>query len=648
MAFLRRLSDEDQKLKAAKQALLRDTLAAQVQAKREEKARAREARLAREAREYAEERAARGLECGGENSITGHRGRGRVKGFSVGTSQMVTAAQPPPAPAAAAGCADNTLSPLRENKMKNNATRLALGSPQASVAAARKSFGRPKPFLATLNELHGGTSATEEQKKARARDVLRAQLAAQVRERERKKEAEERRARTEEAIEMQSLLDKGLDFWGQPLKEGAPPLELPERLRPYLPSSSSSSSSSATSSSANAPSPSAPTAAMMSPSPPPQQHYGDDHQQHHPRHYSDDSTERAASAPPAPVDQVQLEELTNLCRQLVEEQRNLRSIIDAQGEEIRRSHKAEGRERGGGGGGRSPPPRGRGRRRIGGGGDSTTAAAAARRARLIAEAASTSPNARSRRRRTASKAKKTQGRAAFGSAAPRMIQDRPAGADRLQRRRPTRRRHGRRGEDGSEEVGDEDAPARREMKPTKEDKAEARRRRIETRKKYAKQTRFVRRDGGVSARSGAENGAAGPATLSQRRQQRRQEQAQQAQQAQQRRQRGVDERPIRPAAGGPSLDRLDSQSQMLFGYDRKKDPLRVLASGMTPRQQQRQRTPAPRHQQPIDAAFGGPGTNNGLHSAGERSGDALDRQISSSDAALERELINKYAYLDDA
>ena len=59
MSFLSALSDEEQKIKNAKQERLRAELAEQVQAKREEKLIAEEARLMREQKEYEEEMAAR-------------------------------------------------------------------------------------------------------------------------------------------------------------------------------------------------------------------------------------------------------------------------------------------------------------------------------------------------------------------------------------------------------------------------------------------------------------------------------------------------------------------------------------------------------------------------------------------------------------
>ena len=89
-------------------------------------------------------------------------------------------------------------------------------------------------------------------KKQRARDMLCEQLAEQVRERDHKKAVAAHKENVREAREMQTLLDKGLDYWGMPLQPGATPLKLPERMRPYLNNS-------------NAPSPSAPPAMLHRP-----------------------------------------------------------------------------------------------------------------------------------------------------------------------------------------------------------------------------------------------------------------------------------------------------------------------------------------------------------------------------------------------
>ena len=92
MAFLSALSEEEQKIKAAKQERLRAELAEQVQAKREQKRIAKEARLLREQKEYEEEMAARGLVglTVGDTSMLKQRS-GMCTGTLIGDGLILTA-----------------------------------------------------------------------------------------------------------------------------------------------------------------------------------------------------------------------------------------------------------------------------------------------------------------------------------------------------------------------------------------------------------------------------------------------------------------------------------------------------------------------------------------------------------------------------
>lgn len=143
MAFLHHLSDEEQSIKLAKQERLTADLQEQVQQKLEAKRIYEQKKLEEDNKEYELEMASRGLEAKNQ------KGRGRVK---------------------------NSASPLRENKNKNNSS--INFSP--NVPPQHKSYGRPKPFLATLNELHGGPVALKETEKERQRDILCGQLAGEL------------------------------------------------------------------------------------------------------------------------------------------------------------------------------------------------------------------------------------------------------------------------------------------------------------------------------------------------------------------------------------------------------------------------------------------------------------------------------------
>ena len=100
MAFLSALSERS-KDKGREAGRLRAELAKQVQAKREQKRIAEEARLLREQQEYEEEMAARGLQSSSRGSSGGNEN---------------------------AGDHSNPTSPLRRNKKKNSTTQMNFAS----------------------------------------------------------------------------------------------------------------------------------------------------------------------------------------------------------------------------------------------------------------------------------------------------------------------------------------------------------------------------------------------------------------------------------------------------------------------------------------------------------------------------------------
>jgi hypothetical protein len=511
MSFLRRLSTEEQLAKQLKQERLKQDLQQQCNERLQEKERRHAIMMAEDQREFELELHARGLQPPTKG------GRGRV----VHPSQQ------------------HNTSPLRENKNKNNSTIFTPAVP------ARQSFGRPKPFLATLNDLHGGPSANQEIQKQRAREQLKFQLAEQVREKEAKKTMREYEEKVHEAREMQMLLDKGLDFWGMPLRDGATPLKLPERLRPYLDP-------------ANAPSPSAPAAISLyqppsmlartlheeaeytEPTDEIEEYSENQHQYEHQNNNNNNDNNNNNTA--------QLQELTALCKQLVVEQKLLRETVDNQAEQLAA---------------RMSPARRR----------SPTRQPRRRRPR-----SKNQPNEKgsSSGRGTMMKKSRSSGGAAFGSSTTRMI---AAEGKSYQKERRRQRRSGGRDQDDHEKSSKSTARRIRSMKPTKKEKEEARLRRIATRAEYAKKTRFVPR--GVT-NSQSIDPLGEPFRSNQSTQQHSRQQHQQQPTQQPPHPTWEDERPIRPSRGVP---KLDGDSQFVTGYDRKRNPLASLASGNTPRRE---------------------------------------------------------------
>ena len=497
MAFLRRLSDEEKSIKLLKQERFKQDLLIQCQEKEELKQSLKLKKKAEDQHQYQLEMAARGLEAQQPT-----KGRGRVRS----TNQIT--------------------SPARENKSKNNSTIFT-----PTTTTQRTSFGRPRPFLSTLNELHGTPLANHESQKKRARDKLRSELAEQVREREEKKAMAEYQEKVREAREMQINIDKGYDFWGYPLQPGATPLKLPDRLRPFLDP-------------ANAPSPSAPPAIFSAPRVlHEEEEYGqqpayDEEEDHNDNYNENETIERMEGRTNNNNNNnnnnnsQQLQELTALCRQLVEEQKLLRQTVDKQAEQIasRRSPRRTTSTR--------PPRR--------------------QRSQPLQQKRE---KGSSNRNRGMTKSKSSGG-AAFGSTSVRMVAE-----EGLSYKKERRGRH-RRGNSNNEKGNNKGRQTHiRAMAPTKQEKEEARKRRIATRAEYAKSTRF--RSKGIRTES-----------ISPTRRPRKQQQQQQQQQ-QQRVQPPAweDNRPIRPLA------KLDGDSQFVTGYDRKRNPLASLASGNTPRRE---------------------------------------------------------------
>jgi hypothetical protein len=286
----------------------------------------------------------------------------------------------------------------------------------------------------------------------------------------------------------------------------------------------------------------------------------------------------------------QLEELTSLCRQLVEEQRELRHIIDQQGQEILAN------KRGG-----SPVRRGR--------------------SRVKSSHSSSNHDNKERGGRSRSRSKGPSKRAAggvgFGSTVPRMVADRGAkkrggggggggggsASGESSSVSPNRRAAHERRMQGGEATrstrtraprGGVDRPSKEERKkalkgykPSKDDLRRQKERRIKIRQEYAKRTRF--RPKGAAGDGGG--GGGGGYDSKQRAPEQRSVQRNQAVQREQARAQRlaevesyVDDRPIRGMVGNAAAQ-LDSESHMIHNYERKRNPLKLLASGTgnTPR-----------------------------------------------------------------
>jgi hypothetical protein len=551
MAFLHRLTDEQQAAKKLKQDELKKDLYIQVQAKQARLHILQQQKLEEDNKEYALEMAARGLDA----SLPA---KGRRRAAKPQRQQTQPQTQ------------NHTVSPLRGNQNHNNST---IFSP--SVPVKRTGFGRPKPFLATLNALHGQT--IDNDSKQRARDAFRAQLTAQVQEKEYKDALRTHNEKVREARDLQVLINKGLDFWGNPLPPGATPVKIPTRLLPFLEGGS-----------ANAPSPSAPAAVFArasSPSPvsSPASHAPEQEQEPYDQRYDDephpeqhaarggtrpDSTSSMTSMSSTESTR-QLAELTDLCHRLVAEQKRLRATVEQQQEQLAAtttSSRASG---------------GRPRRRRPRKNENET---------TVPQKENATHNARNGATRRLAKSKSSGG-AAFGSSTSRMI-----AREGVSHRKENRGRNRGRTTTGKSNT----KHAIRSMAPTKQEKEDAKQRRIAVREKYAKRTRYVPKGKQeVDSPTRQQRGEREPGHHHHPHHPQHPQPQQYPPEAppqQQQQPAWEDNRPIRPTKGsvptrhrldgGPATRRLDGDSQFVTGYDRKRNPLNVLASGLTPRRSQ--------------------------------------------------------------
>ena len=200
MAFLFKLSDEQQLTKDAKRAALLAGLEEQV--RKRQKERDEEQRILKE-KEHAELQMleAQGLDMWGRPIINSKRGTHSGVSNKRAVDSVPSIYKP---------------HPEHENAKKNLSPRLE-DTPRVLRDKSAKKIGKQK-FMGALSEMMGMTP-DEKSKKERARAQLQADLAEQVRQKQLEKNRVKEIAKQEEERELREMVEKGLDIWGRPMPQ---------------------------------------------------------------------------------------------------------------------------------------------------------------------------------------------------------------------------------------------------------------------------------------------------------------------------------------------------------------------------------------------------------------------------------------------
>lgn len=199
MAFLFKLSDEQQLAKDAKRAALLAGLEEQVRKRQHEKD--EEQRILKE-KEEAELRMleAQGLDMWGRPIINSKRGSHAAVSNKRAVDSVPSSCKSHPEH----NYAKTSLSPRLE-------------TPRVLHDNSAKQIGKQK-FMGALSEMMGMTPE-EKSKKERARAQLQADLAEQVRQKQLEKNRIKEIAKQEEERELREMVEKGLDIWGRPMPQ---------------------------------------------------------------------------------------------------------------------------------------------------------------------------------------------------------------------------------------------------------------------------------------------------------------------------------------------------------------------------------------------------------------------------------------------